>query len=177
MPVIPRPDPAEYAAYQRRYVDAVPDGDILQTLRRQADETARLFRGLDETQAGRPYAPGKWSPKEVLGHVIDTERVFAYRAMRFARGDRTPLPGFEQDDYIKPGAFDARAIGDLVDEFTAVRAASLALFSGLPADAVGATGVANENPMSVRAIVWVVAGHERHHVTIMREKYLMQGGS
>lgn len=172
MPTITRPDPSEYAAFYRRYVDGVPDGDILATLRRQGDETLGMFRDLDEPRALHRYAPGKWSLKELLGHVIDTERIFAYRAMRFARGDRTPLPGFEQDDYIGPGRFDARPTIDLAGEFDATRAATIALFSGLPAEAVARSGVASGNPMTVRAIAWIIAGHERHHVRIATEKYL-----
>ena len=172
MPTIARPDPSEYAAFYRRYVDAVPDGDILAFLRHQGDEIAERVRGLDEARALHRYAAGKWSLKELLGHVIDTERIFAYRALRFARGDQTPLPGFEQDDYIEPGRFDVRPMVDLADEFGAVRAASIALFTGLPSEAIARSGVASGSPMTVRAIAWIIAGHAQHHVRIATEKYL-----
>src|SRR3990170_6999531 len=101
-----RPDPAEYAAYYHRYVSLVPDGDIVALLAGQIGDTVTLVGGLSDEKARRPYAPGKWSVKQVVGHLIDSERVFAYRAMRIARGDRTPLAGFEQDDYVREGGFD-----------------------------------------------------------------------
>jgi hypothetical protein len=140
-------------------------------LERQLGETLALLRGFAEERAGAGYEPGKWSVKEVVGHMIDGERVFAYRALCFARGDRTPLPGFEQDDYVAGGNFNARTLADLIDELEAVRRATLSLLRGLDADAWRRAGTASDNEVSVRALAHIIAGHELHHVRVLREKY------
>ncbi len=171
MPTIDRPDPSEYGAYYRKYVDLVPGGNILEILLDQIEPTLALV-GLREEETLARYAPGKWNTREILGHLIDTERIFAYRALRIARGDKTPLPGFEQDDYVKAAGFSDRMFASLLDEFHVVRQGTVALFKGLPAEAVTRTGTANDNPVSVRAIAWIVAGHERHHMKIVRENYV-----
>ena len=171
MPTIDRPDPSEYGAYYRKYVDLVPGGNILEILLDQIEPTLALV-GLREEETVARYAPGKWNTREILGHLIDTERIFAYRALRIARGDKTPLPGFEQDDYVKAAGFSDRMFASLLDEFHVVRQGTVALFKGLPAEAVTRTGTANDNPVSVRAIAWIVAGHERHHMKIVRENYV-----
>lgn len=167
-----RPDPSEYAEYYHRYISLVPDGDIVVLLEGQIADTVALIGGLSEESAGRPYAPGKWSVKQVVGHLADSERVFAYRAMRIARGDRTFLPGFEQDDYVREGGFDDRPLQDLLEEFQAVRRATVALVGSLTAEAAARTGMANNFGVSVRALAWIAAGHERHHQGLIREKYL-----
>ena len=170
---IPRPDAAEYDAYYAGYVDRVPDGDLLKILEDQRRETQLLLAGLSDAKALHRYAPGKWSVKEVIGHVSDTERVFCYRALRFARGDRTPLAGFDEKAYAPAGNFDARQLGDLAAELEAVRRASIAFFRSCDAAALERRGTANNKEISVRALAYVIAGHERHHLAILRERYLV----
>lgn len=166
------PDASEYVPYYGRYIALVPDGDIIAQLERQAEETARLIGGLSAEQAEHRYAPGKWSIKEVVGHVTDAERIFAYRALRFARGDSTPLPGFEENAYVPAGEFGDRSLADLASELRAVRGATLAMFRGLPEPAMTRAGVASDATASVRAIAWITAGHELHHMKLVRERYL-----
>jgi uncharacterized damage-inducible protein DinB len=168
---IPRPAPSEYAQHYAGYVDRVPEGDVLGRLAWQIDETRALLRDLPPSRAVHRYATGKWSVAEVVGHVADAERIFAYRALRFARGDATPLAPFDENAYVPAGGFDHRTLGDLVDELTAVRQASLALFRGMPSDAFARSGVASGRPVSVRALVYIIAGHELHHIAILRERY------
>lgn len=169
---IPRPQPGDHDPYYDRYVSLVPEGDVLALLRDQLEETRSLLVGLTDEQAAHRYAPGKWSVKEVAGHVTDTERVFAYRALRAARGDATPLPGFEQDDFVAHGGFDGRSLGSLFEELAAVRSASLALFQSFDAEALARRGTASGAGFAVRAIPFILAGHERHHLRILRERYL-----
>lgn len=167
-----RPPASEYAPYQAGYVASVPDGDIFEILSRQRVEFPEFVRSFGEARGGYRYAPGKWSIKEMLGHVNDTERVFAYRVLRFARGDETPLPSFEQDDYVRTGGFDARSLASLVDEFSHLRAGTLDLYYHLNADALGRSGTASGFLVSVRAMAFVIAGHVAHHERVLREKYL-----
>jgi DinB superfamily len=167
-----RPESGEYPPYTIAYISLVPDGDIVATLGKQLDDTLALIRSIPESRGDFRYAEGKWSIKEVIGHVIDGERVFAYRALRFARGDETPLSGFEQDDYVRTGGFDKRTLSDLADEYEHVRRSSISLFSNLDEDAWSRRGTANNNEASVRALAFIIAGHERHHVQILRTRYL-----
>lgn len=167
-----RPRAGEYSPYYERYVSLVPAGDVAETLERQHAETQALLGGLSEGQGGSRYEPGKWSVKELVGHLVDSERVFAYRVLRFARGDRTPLPGFEQDDYVRGGGFDSRTLKDLAAEFAAVRGATLALLRSLDEAAWARTGTANDAEVSVRALAHIIAGHELHHINILRTRYL-----
>jgi hypothetical protein len=167
-----KPEANEYAPYYEKYVSLVPDAEVVGTLERQAEETLALLRAVPEERGGHAYEPGKWSIKQVVGHIIDGERVFVYRALRFARGDRTPLPGFEQDDYVAAADFDSRSLASLLDEFAAVRRATLSLFRSLDAESWRRTGVASDNEVSVRALAYITAGHEAHHVRILRERYL-----
>jgi uncharacterized damage-inducible protein DinB len=154
-------------------VDLVPGGDILQLLASQVEDTAALLQPIDEHRAGEMrYAPGKWTVKQVLGHVVDTERIFTYRALRTARGDATPMPGFEQDDYVRFGPFDHCSLADLLDEFRIVRAASIALYRNLTPESWMRKGVANQFPVTVRGLAYLTAGHELHHAKILRERYL-----
>ncbi len=169
---IPRPDAAEHSPYYATYLSKVPDGDLLEMLEAQRRETQALIAGVSDAKATHRYAPGKWSVKEVIGHLADTERVFCYRALRFARADDTPLPGFDEKAWAPAGRFDARSLKDLAGELDAVRRATIALFSGMDAEALTRRGTANNNPITVRALAWIIAGHERHHVGILRERYL-----
>jgi uncharacterized damage-inducible protein DinB len=168
----PGPPPAgEFAPYYAKYVSLVPAGDLLAQLERQGRATAAAWRALTPAEAAARYAPGKWSVAEVLGHIIDAERIFAYRALRIGRGDETPLPGFDQDRYAPAGAFDRRTPADIVEEFESVRRATLTLFRGLPAEAWMRRGSASDQPVTVRALAHIIAGHELHHLGVLRDKY------
>jgi len=172
-----RPDATEYAPYYGTYIGKVPDGDLLQSLERERRETLALLRGLTEAQALSRYAPGKWSIKEVVGHVCDSERVFAYRALRIGRGDTTPLASFDQDTYVPAGGFDARPLADLAAEYDAIRGATLALLRSFDAAALGRRGTASGKEVSARGLAWIIAGHARHHFEIVKERYLAGGAS
>jgi uncharacterized damage-inducible protein DinB len=167
-----RPQSDEYATSFKKYIDVVPDGEPVAILESQLKEWQRLLAPLSEEAGNFRYAPGKWSVKEVLGHVIDAERIFSYRLLRIARGDKTPLPGFEQDDYIKTANSSSRRLTDLREEFEAVRRSSLALVSSLEDEALRRSGTSSGNPISARALVFIIAGHGRHHWQILGEKYL-----
>jgi uncharacterized damage-inducible protein DinB len=169
-----RPAPGEYAPYYERYVSLVA-GDVSEALERQGAETASLIGGLSEEQGDARYEAGKWSAKELVVHLIDCERIFAYRLLRVARGDRTPIEGFDQDPYVANSNAGARTLQSLAEEFAHVRAATLSLVRSLDAAAWSRRGVANENEVSARALAHIIAGHELHHVRILRERYLEQG--
>ena len=169
---IARPASGEYAPYYEKYIALVPEGDIVETLVQQLYSTLRLLRSIEEAQANKRYAPGKWSIKEVVGHLIDSERVFVYRAMRFARNDKTPLPGFEQDDYVRSANFDDRQLADLAQEFEYVRQSTVQLFKSLSEEAWSRRGAANDNEVSVRALAYIMAGHEAHHIGVLKSLYL-----
>lgn len=177
MPTISRPSADEYDPYYANYIAGVPDGDLLTLLERQGGETAALLRALPESRGTHRYSAEKWSVKDVVAHVADAERVFGYRALRFARGDRTPLSGFEQDDWVRAAGADARSLADLVRELEAVRGATVALFRGMDDAAIARRGTANGVEITTRALAWIVAGHERHHVRILRERYLGERAS
>jgi len=170
-PSLTRPEPTEYAPYHAGYISLVPGNDILVTLDAQRRQTLLLLSGRDDKDADFRYAPDKWSAKEVLGHVCDTERIFAYRALRLARGDRTPLPGFEQDDYIRNANFTARPLAELIEDYIAVRRASITLFRNLEEPAWIRRGIVNNHELTVRALAYMIAGHELHHRKILEEKY------
>ncbi len=167
-----RPNSTEYAPYYEKYISLVPGENIVTTLTSQIEDTLTLIRGLSESQGDLRYAPGKWSIKEVIGHLIDAERIFNYRALRVARSDRTPLPGFDENNYVENGNFGDRRMAELADEFQTVRKSGVYIFGHLDADAWIRHGVANDSEISVRAIAHIVAGHERHHLGIIRTRYL-----
>jgi hypothetical protein len=169
--VIARPQSGEYAPYYERYISLIEDNDILATLDRQRREMVLLLSGLSEEQGDFRYAPEKWSAKQVLGHVCDTERVFAYRALRISRGDATPMEGFEQDDYVKNGPFARHVIAEVIEDYIAVRRATISLLRSLEEAAWSRRGVANKNEVTVRALAYTIAGHEAHHRRILEEKY------
>lgn len=171
MPTI-RPAADEYAPYYGTYVALVPDGDVVATLAGQIDETLALLRPLTDEQARFRYATGKWSVKEVVGHLTDAERVFTYRALSFGRGASDPLPAFDEDAWVPPAEFDAVPLDELLDGFASVRSATVALFSQFPREAWRRQGLASGKPITVRALAWVSAGHERHHLRVLRERYL-----
>jgi hypothetical protein len=150
----------------------VAAGDIVTTLNHQLEDSLVLLRGLSAEQGVSRYAPDKWSIKELLGHIIDSERIFGYRALRFARADQTPLSGYEQDDYVQAANFDRLQLTDLVDEFEHVRRANVHMFRSLDEDAWLRRGSANDNEVSVRGLAHIIAGHELHHLQILRSRYL-----
>ena len=167
------PHAKEYAQYYHTYVITLsPKENVVEALESQFQDSLGLLSSLDAEKQLYRYAEGKWSIREVVGHMIDTEKVMAYRAMRIARGDTTPLPGFEQDDYIATGEFDKRSMEDLLGEWQAVRQASIAFVKSLSPEAAVRMGTASGHPVSARAIIYIIAGHERHHMRILRERYL-----
>ena len=170
--MIHRPDDTEYLSYYHRYVSLVPEGDIVVTLAKQNEGTLALLRHLSESQGGFRYAPGKWSIKELVAHVSDAERIFAYRALRFARADETPLHGFEENDYVRNGSFDNFPLAEIVNGFDSVRRSTVSLFRLMPAEASTRRGKANNAEISVRALAHIIAGHELHHMNVLRTRYL-----
>lgn len=167
-----KPGAEEYAPYYGKYVSLVPDGDIVDTLTKQLGNTLSAWRAVPADKAEHRYAPGKWTTKEMMAHVIDTERIMAYRALRIARGDKTALPGFEQDGFIAGGDWSNRTIADLADEFESVRKSNLYLFRNLTDAAWKQVGTASDNPVSARALAYIIAGHELYHQEILRDRYL-----
>ena len=169
---VARPASTEYAPFYAGYVAGVPDGDLLTLLERQAEETAGLVGGISEQQSQHRYAPGKWTIRQVLGHIVDGERVFTYRALTFARGDAGPLPSFDENAWAAGSNAGQRTMQDLLAEYRAVRASTVALFRSFGDAEFARSGVASQNPITVRALAYIVAGHERHHLKILRERYL-----
>jgi hypothetical protein len=170
---IEKPRPGEFPAYASMYIDLLPDdGRVLEHLERNIAVVRGLVGGLPPGGLRHRYAPDKWSVAEVLLHVIDDERIYAYRALRIARSDPTELPGFDQDLFAAHSAADQRTAESLLDEHAAVRRATLTLFAGLPDAAFTRRGVANGAPVSVRALAYHIAGHEVHHLNVLRERYL-----
>jgi hypothetical protein len=167
-----RPESDEYASYYEKYVSLVPDEDLVSTLERQGAETLALLRGLSEEQGAHRYEAGKWSVRQLVGHVNDGERIFSYRALAFARGDAQALPGMEQDEWMAGVDFDARTLASLADEFEAVRSATVHLFRHLSPEAWARRGTASDNEITVRALAYIIAGHEAHHVSVLKERYL-----
>lgn len=167
---IARPNADEYSPFYHAYVQCVPEGDLLTLLEEQSDDVRALAAVIGEVRAGTPYAPGKWSAKDIFLHIADTERVMAYRALRVARADVTPLASFEQDDYVRAGAANRRSLADILDELQAVRTATIALFRGLDEEALARFGVASGKPVTARALAFIIAGHERHHLRLLREQ-------
>jgi len=169
---ITAPAPAEAAEYYHKYISQVGPGDVRHVLETQAAETLAILRGISDEQSRHRYAPEKWSIRQVISHLNDTERVFTYRALWFARGCGEALPSFDQDVAVAAAAADDRPWADHVEEFRTIRAATVTLFRGLQADAWDRRGIASGNPVSVRALAYIVAGHVAHHVQILRERYL-----
>jgi hypothetical protein len=167
-----RPQKSEYAVFYEKYVALVPGGDFLEILEEQHATLLGLLSPLTEEQAAFRYEPDKWSIKEVVGHINDAERIFAYRLLRIARGDETPLASFEQDAYIATGSFSARKLSDLLDEFSAVRKASITLVRSLDDRAWMRRGTASQKEITALALGFIIAGHERHHRMILEERYL-----
>ena len=172
-----RPQSGEYAPYYERYISLVhhnetPGNDILAALEDQRRQMVLLLCGRAEADGDFRYAPDKWSLKEVLGHVNDSERILSYRALRISRGDATPIEGFEQDDYVRNATFDAYPLSELASELETVRQSTLYLFRHMDEEAWTRRGIANNAEVSVRALAYIIAGHELHHLDVLRTRYL-----
>ena len=170
--LIDKPRPGEYPPYAAMYIDLLPDdGRVLEYLAEGARRVESVFESASADRLVHRYAAGKWTPREVLLHIIDDERVFSYRALRFARGDQTELPGFEQDPYVAESGANARSVASLLEEHRAVRDSTLALFQHLPVAAFDRAGVASGYRVTVRALAYHITGHELHHLNVLRERY------
>ncbi|WP_422660948.1 DinB family protein [Paenibacillus sp. EC2-1] len=167
-----RPSQTDYPAYYQTYVGLVPDGNLHEILLEQQQFTNNLISSLTDTQVDYRYAPGKWSIKEVLGHMIDTERIMSYRLLRIARGDQTPLAGFEENFYVDHAYYEKRSMDSLLVEYRTVRSSTLSLVRGLAEEAWERTGIANDNKISASAVAYIIAGHELHHLNVLKERYL-----
>lgn len=167
-----RPQANEFPAYYKHYLELVTETDVMKALKDQVMDIQAMISEIPEDKEGFAYADGKWTIKEVIGHIIDTERVLGYRAMRFARKDKTVLPGFDENEFVKNADFNKRTLYELGHEFAIVREANLALFKTFNDDDATQIGNANGNAVSVRAIVYMIAGHATHHMNVVREKYL-----
>jgi hypothetical protein len=176
MNMIHPPAPDEYRAYYAGYIGRVPlDRNLFDILTAQPDELRALLQPVSDVQASLPPKPGEWSIKEVMGHLNDTERVFGYRALRFARGDSTELPGFEQDSYVRGTNFNARSLSDLMDEFAHQRQANVLCFRPFTPDEIDRRGTASGGPFSVRALLFILAGHVMHHIESLKTDYAVSG--
>jgi uncharacterized protein (TIGR03083 family) len=169
--VIGRPETDEIPPHFVAYIARVTENDPVAALAAQIDVTTALLRGVSDSDSLKRYAPGKWSVKEVVGHLADTERIMSYRALRVARGDETPLPGFDENAYVPPAKFDGRPLAELVADLRTVRAGTVALFRSFDADAWRRRGTASGKAISVRALGYMIPGHERHHVEILKTRY------
>ncbi|MGH7495510.1 MAG: DinB family protein [bacterium] len=175
MKKIAKPEAGEFPAYAIMYIGLLPDdGLVLKHLKDNAKATKNLILSLPQKKLLYRYATGKWTIKEVLVHIIDDERIYSYRALRFARNDSTELPGFEQDDYARHSGANERSVKDILKEYTAVRNSTIAFFNGLDQEAFTRAGMANKNLVSVRALAYHIAGHELHHMKIIQERYLAE---
>jgi Mg2+ and Co2+ transporter CorA len=167
-----RPEPNEYNEYYAGYVALVTETDVIDALENQIDEIKDLIKQIPEEKGSFAYEEGKWSIKQVIGHLIDTERVFSYRALRFSKGDTTVLPGYDQDLFVEKGGFNDTSLHDLRKQLTSLRKANVIFFKNLSEGADLMKGNANGNEVSVRALAYMMVGHVRHHLNIVRERYL-----
>jgi hypothetical protein len=167
-----RPEKTEYNEYYETYISLVPETEILPELENQIAEIEDLVRAIPEEKGVFAYAEGKWTIKELLGHLSDGERLFAYRALRISRADKTPIEGFEQDGYVENGNFNRRSLADLTEEFLLLRRANMYFFKNLDDDAWVRLGTASGYPFSVRALAYISVGHVRHHINILKTRYL-----
>ena len=174
--MIPRPASSEYPAAFGRYIDLVPDGELARFLEDQTRRLSKFLDALDEAQAGFRYAPEKWSIKELLGHINDSDRIFGYRILCIARGEKAPLPGYDDNAYVAAGAFDARSLADLLAEFGAIRRATISLVQSLTPQASTEMGTSNGRALSAGALAYMLAGHAEHHLGVLKERYLQKEG-
>jgi hypothetical protein len=165
-----RPDRSEYASYYEKYVAHVAEENVIEAMRSELASTIEFLSGVSERDASVCHPPYPWTAKQVVGHLTDAERIFGYRALRIARGDSTPLPGFDENSYVETAQFDDHSLADLVAEFQTVRQSHLSLFQNLPTNAWNRHGIANGDGVSVRALAYIIVGHERHHTAILRRR-------
>lgn len=170
--MISKPQPGEFLPYQKVYIDAVGNAEVPAILAELRDSTYAFFTAIPEEKASYAYAPGKWTIKETVGHMIDTERIFAYRLLCFARGEQQGQPGFEQDDYVLNSHANDRTLQDLADEFRTVRESSIYLLRNLKKEEESIIRTAANNPISVRSLAYMIPGHELHHLRLLKERYL-----
>ncbi len=167
-----KPQPNEYNVWYENYIRQTPEGNVLELLSQNQKNTSDLFRNIPESKADFAYSEGKWTIKEVLGHLIDSERVFAFRLFWFLRKGDAPMPSFDQDEFMKNANFANRTLKSLVDEFVAVRESTLFMVREISEKDLAVQGIMSDNPVSIRALLYIVAGHEIHHVNILKERYL-----
>jgi uncharacterized damage-inducible protein DinB len=167
-----RPDKNDYAPFYAGYVDALEGDNGIEILVSQSTATQELLNSFSESKGNYAYAEGKWTVKEVVGHLMDAERIFAYRALSIARGEKKPLPGYDQDEYVKTGNFNKRQLFDLNYEFRLLRESNILLFRGFDEYMMNQRGIANDKEVTVRALLFIIAGHEKHHMKILKERYL-----
>jgi uncharacterized damage-inducible protein DinB len=165
------PQPDEYGKFYEGYIALIDAQNIIQTLIKQGQQTYAVIQKLTSDEASRRYEAGKWSVKEVIGHLVDTERIMAYRALCISRGEQTSLPGYDQDEYVEQADFDSRSLQNLSAEYDALRNANISMFSSFNEKQISQTGTANNMTVSVRALAYIIAGHEKHHLNILEEKY------
>lgn len=170
--MITKPTDAEYPDFYSGYIALVPDGDVIKFLKKQKRMFTGLIDSIPEEQLLYRYAEGKWTIKQIVGHVIDTERIMAYRALVFSRGERQPIPGFNENEYVGRASFNQKDVQDLIQEFAKLRESNLALIQNLNGDMIERKGNANDFFFSVRAIVYIIAGHVEHHINVIKSKYL-----
>lgn len=166
-----RPTASEYSPYHAGYVALVPEEDVLSAMEQQSSEMQKVLASLDEARGAHRYAEGKWSVKEVIGHVVDSERIFGYRALAFARGESQALPGFDEKAYVENASFGDWKLGELAELYAVVRRANIVFFKNLREELWDRRGTASDVPVSVRGIAYVIVGHERHHLNVLRERY------
>jgi len=169
---MPKPSPASHSVYFQRYIDQVPENDLREAFRNQLPVISSFFEGISEEKSLYAYAPGKWTLRELLQHMIDTERIFNYRALCFARKEAASLPGFEEDDYAAHSNANQRSWQSLAEEFAAVRRATELLFESFTAEALASSGISNNNPCSVASVGFIMIGHFYHHKKVVEERYL-----
>lgn len=168
-----RPQSDEYSEQHAEYVSLVPEEDILAAIADQSTDTQKLLATVDEAKAAYRYAAGKWSIKEVLGHIVDAERIISYRLLAIARGEVSPLPGFDENAYVENADFDSWKLGDLAEHYAVVRRSNIVLLRNLPDAAWDRRGTANGFSVTTRGLAWSLVGHERHHVKVLRDRYLL----
>ncbi|WEK55897.1 MAG: DinB family protein [Candidatus Cohnella colombiensis] len=167
-----RPSIEEYPVFFDKYVQKVSDGEIEEVLNEQLSDALALLSGVDDARGNYRYGPDKWTLKEVIGHINDCERIMSYRLLRIARGDKTPMQSFDENQYVNAAIFNQLSLTQLIEEFTLIRKATIALIRGITDEAYSRTGTVSDHPMSARALAYVVAGHEKHHMLIIKERYL-----
>jgi hypothetical protein len=166
-----KPKSGDFNPYYDRYISLIGDDDIIEVLEEQRKTSEKFLKTFTEKQGNYSYADGKWTVKEVLGHVIDTEKIMAYRALAFARGEKQSLPGFEQDDYVTESNFNNRSLVDIINEFLTARESNIILFNSFDEEILNRRGTASDSEVTVLALIYIIAGHEKHHMKVLRKKY------